>query len=276
VLFNEVGDDISAYVNLNSLLHSKSIIGHLRENAERNIANTFLPGFAFEDNQHAAWFLNKHYPWQQMTFQGEIPPEKFRDEWARKIFVPNRRHYISEIAAALQRHDNYTIEQIRTFNKIKARGDKVEIANASKFMVLLRGLRALPPGPVKGSRDRMAMNSWHKRIVECFEEFDLPKEATSISRLARNAKGYRKKRLQSCSHGTWQIKNVTFFGDIENPNVKDHDKWQDLTHQYFEHWQWVPADDLEVPTTAKMSFRKPLRPKYWKRCWNKKKVVFRE
>ncbi len=275
-LTNEWGEDLDHFVNMDRVLKSKAVIGELRANTERRISEWYRPGFRFEDDYHAAWFLKNWYPWRQMTFGGEIPPEKYDDTWVRIIFVPDRYHYLAEVAYCLQKYDRYTEEQIRTFQRIKKQGSERDVARASKFIHLVRSLRALPPGPLKGERDRMAMKSWHKRIGEKFKKFIPPEQPTSLARLARSAKSYRESRREGTPANGWQITNVHFLGTIENPTAKDPKKWNEFTHDYSEHWTWKSIDGVPDPKRTRISFQEPVDSSMWGRKWKKNQIPFRD
>jgi hypothetical protein len=194
--------------------------------------------------------------------------------WVRMILVPDRHHYIAEVAAALQRFDQRAAETIREFNAIKERGDEREINIAAQKIALFRALRGLPPGPVKGERNLMAMDSWPRRLPERFTEFKLPRHGTSVIRIAGTAAAKRKVREAISPPSGWQISQVTYIGEIPNCHVEDQQKWDDFTRGYLEIWKWQQVSDTPSPSRSELTFREPASPDLWSRKWKKNKHPF--
>ncbi len=273
---DQFGDDVDHYLDFSHLMDSKSIVDAVRPIIEKRISYDFLPNFRFEDNQHASWFMKHYSSWPTWVSDYPIKPERWDDTWVRLIMVPNKHHYLAEIATNMQRKDQGYQTAIRSFNRIVKEGSKKDIRNAALVMKMYRGLAGLPPGPVKGERDLMAMKSWPHRLEEKFSDFDLPANDTSIMRLATKASGYRSKRIAATPPSGWQITDVIFFGKIENPDAPDPEKWAERNSFYREHWKWHPIDGVTCPKRTEFTLLEPAVPNFWARKWTKNKKVFRD
>lgn len=275
ILVEQYGDEVDHYVNFDHLMNSESLVEIVRPIIEDRISETYLPGFKFEDNYHAAWFLKKYSSWPTWFTNYPMKPEYWDDNWVRMIMMPNKHHYIAEVASALQRYDQQTAGTIREFEKIKEEGDEKKIHRAAKQIHIARMLGGLPPGPLKGERDLMAMQSWRLRLLDKFADFDLPNYDTSIMRLAKNVTDYRTVREGASPPCGWRISQVTHIGNVPNPSAEDQQEWEGFTHSYFERWEWHPIDGGTPPSRTELSFREPADPGLWQRKWKKNMRRFR-
>ena len=274
-LVDEFGPKVDYFVNFNRMLESKSVLDEVRPMFESSIADKYLPGFQFEDDYHAAWFLRTYGCWPYWFSDYPLKKECWDDNWVRMILVPKKHHYVAEVAWAMQAFDRNTAKFIRDFQIVLHGGDKKQINLAAQQLNIYRTLRGLPPGPVKGERHLMAMQSWKLRLLEMFSDYGLPIVDTSIMRLARNAVKYRRDRESAALPSRWRIVQVGYLGDIPNPNADDHKKWEKFTQSYFERWEWISVDGVDPPSKTELSFREPARPDLWERKWSKYKKPFR-
>ncbi len=267
VLTEQFGRDIDHVVDLNRLLRSRCVLHHCRQFHEWRISREYLPGFRFVDDFHAYWFLTNCVSWPFWHFEYPLSQDHWDEKWIRMFLVPNRKHYLSEVARALQAYDQKTEAMIREYHEIRATGDRKKIASAARMMALVRGLNGLPPGPVRNQRNLMAMSSWLDRMSERFGEFELPTTPRSIHRLGARADEYRKARRGALAPSGWQIVQLVYHGTIVNPTAEDRDSWQKRTQSYYERWVWVPIEGVDPPVKVELSFIEPARPNLWSAAW---------
>ena len=101
-LKKEYGDEIYDIVNFDYILRQKAVLTWLRPIVERNISTYFLPGFKFRDMNRFSWHLKKEQYFRSILFGDRMPPMKFTETWIRRFLVPDRYHYVAEVALAFQ------------------------------------------------------------------------------------------------------------------------------------------------------------------------------
>lgn len=263
----QFGQNIDHIFDVNNLLRSRAILAECRRIIEERISEDYLPGFRFQDDDHAYWFLKNHGSWATWVFGYPMKPEHWDETWLRMFLVPSRLHYVAEVARALQAYDRATQAKIREYNDIKARGGADELRKAAQIMSIMRALRGLPPGPVRGERDRMSMPSWLTRIREHFPGYALPESDRGTYKLARSAEQHRVTRRQEPAPSSWQIVQLVYHGDIEGGSARGGGSEPTIARPYFERWEWVPLGGLPAPSRTSVTFFEPARRALWDAPW---------
>ncbi|MFO7697895.1 MAG: hypothetical protein R6X16_12170 [Anaerolineae bacterium] len=262
-LHKRLGQDLEKYVKRESFEHSLEFIEWYKKRMEDELSRDYLPGFRFEDVKHAAWhFRIRDYP-PYWIFNLPIPPERFMHDWVRALLVPNRYHYLAEVAHALKQADLNTAAWIRELNHLRNEGDPHQLRRAVNAATLLRRLRALPPGPVEGPRKLMGTMSWPKRM-------EVISPTGSAHRWARRVRKDRQQRRAASPPSGWIISSISFHGRLnEKKSVRGLDKR--VRPGYFEVWRWEPLDGRPSPKCTELPFRSPASDDLWQHLWKRKK-----
>ena len=245
VFHQALGDDAERFLNVDAILKDPELLGQLRTAIEGNFAEDFLPGFQFRNSGRFLWHLKNEQFYRRYLFGLAIPKTHYRDHWIRRHIVPDRFHYITEVAAALQRRGQFSRELAR-------RQGRKPLVRWLPLMEDWLQIRDVDPGLIK-VKDRK--QHWRGVYTTTTKETYL--------QWARKAVADRRKRQELDPPNYWQLDTILYNGgQLENVElINQHSAM--IATGYLEVWKWVGPDDSPAPRKRRLPFAQPAGPITW-------------
>ena len=247
VFHESLGDDVFSYLNMKSILKNRPLLERLRTNIEQSISHDYLPGFQFQNLGKFSWHLQHEQFYRRYLFGDSIPASHFVDHWIRRFLFPNRYHYVTEIAHALQQHAAQSRDIAKRFN-----------------------LDSHSIGWLRSMKEWLCINDVDRGFCKT------QKHATNWTALyphstndtfmqwTRRTASYRNERHLGVPHNMWVIDNVIYSGG-QLVGVADINKNAGTTNTgYIEVWKWLSNNDCPSPKRTLLTFVQPAAPDSWK------------
>jgi len=109
-LRRELGDDADRFININELYTVQPLMNKFWMRKEHSLASQYLPGWGFENVDHFVHMMKTGgFRFNELS-RNDRP--KFGDSWwIRSILVPNKRHYLAELAFCLQKQYRSIVDE---------------------------------------------------------------------------------------------------------------------------------------------------------------------
>lgn len=249
---SKVGPEAHRYLNIDAILHDQVVAELLRVSIERSIAREYLPGFHFRDTNHFLWHLKNEQHALRYLIDDTIPPERFINHWIRRFLVPNRYHYLSEVALAIhKRTDSHN--RLRKMIPVEERKTVSKVGWMALMSEWLE-IRDCDRGYEVAQRNAQTWRSLHQRKAPSKQ---------SLLNWANNASIYRDERRAETPYNGWYIDSIQYHGGQLQHAEAARSAFSMIDTGYLEVWKWHAPSTGDSPRTQHLSFMMPTAPDTW-------------